>query len=423
MADEHAQLLETLQRLLHAPAADLPIALTYSADVLADALDADKVDAFLYDETRDSLVAVGTSTQPLSELQRRLGLDVLPVSNGGRSVEVYRTGETFRSGEVSTDAEELRGLREGLKIRSQIGLPLEVAGRRCGMVMIASLEPHRFTAADEAFARSAVGWLGSVAHRAELIEEIEHHAVAQGRRASAEELVTVLAHDLRNHLAPVVSRLYTLRQRAETDGRTDDFGEIGAALEGLADISNLMSDLLDVARIDSGLFALETEPVDLGRLAQEIAGHLSTADHEIVVKVMDAAVAACDPRRIRQCLHNVLTNALDHSPRGAPVHVLVSRTMGHEGVRVQLEIKDEGPGIPEELRPHIFERFRTAGGDKGGLGLGLYLAKQITLCHGGDLSAESGSGRGSRFLVTLPGHSQATPKRGPGSNVQGDPIR
>src|SRR5690242_1870463 len=116
--------LATLQKLLEIPAADLSTALTHACDALADATAADKVDAFLYDESRDSLVALGSSTQPLSHLQRRLGLDVLPLSNGGRVVYVFKTGETFRSDDLQNDPEELRGIKEGLRIQSKLGVPL-----------------------------------------------------------------------------------------------------------------------------------------------------------------------------------------------------------------------------------------------------------------------------------------------------------
>lgn len=153
--------LITLQRLLEIPAADIATALTHACNALADSLGADKVDAFLYEEPRDTLVAVGTSTQPLSNLQKSLGLDVLPVSNGGRVVQVYKTGEVFRTGNLLADPDELRGVKEGMKIQSQLGIPLVVGNQRRGMVMIASLQPDFFTEADETFARSAVQWVES----------------------------------------------------------------------------------------------------------------------------------------------------------------------------------------------------------------------------------------------------------------------
>src|SRR4051812_29427635 len=107
--------LETLERLLEIPSADLKAALTLACDAVAAALRADKVDAFLLDPTKNSLVAIGTSSQPLSELQRRAGLDVLPIANGGRVVHVFQTRAPFRTGRLTEDLSELKGVREVLK--------------------------------------------------------------------------------------------------------------------------------------------------------------------------------------------------------------------------------------------------------------------------------------------------------------------
>ncbi|HYZ89242.1 MAG TPA: GAF domain-containing protein, partial [Myxococcales bacterium] len=217
--------LATLERLLAIPSAELDTALTHACNAVADALHADKVDAFLYDESRDSLVAMGTSTQPLSSLQKKLGLDVLPISNGGRVVDVYKTGKTFLTGRLDLDEEELRGVRFGLKIKSKLGVPLDVGGRRHGMMMVASLQPEFFRGADAVFAEAVARWVAMIAERAELVQEITRNAVEQGRRAVAEELITVLAHDLRNYLSPIAARLQLLRNRALRDHREDDLRE------------------------------------------------------------------------------------------------------------------------------------------------------------------------------------------------------
>src|SRR5690242_6454416 len=124
-AGDHKRYLDTLQRLLEMPATDLKTALTQAADTLADVTGADKVDAFIFDPSRDSLVAVGTSTQPLSALERQLGLDVLPLSNGGRAVEVFRSGQPYRCGAVLADDGELRGVKEGLRVQSIVAVPLD----------------------------------------------------------------------------------------------------------------------------------------------------------------------------------------------------------------------------------------------------------------------------------------------------------
>jgi two-component system, OmpR family, sensor kinase len=399
--------LETLQDLLEAPAGDLKTALTHAADAIAAAMRADKVDAFLYDDRRDSLVAVGVSNQPLSNLQKSLGLDVLPVSNGGRVVQVYTTGKLFHTGNLLQDPEELRGVKEGLRIQSKVGIPLEIGGRRRGMIMVASLQPDYFTADDANFIRSAAHWVGVVAHRAELVEHIERNALEDGRRQVAEELITVLAHDLRNYLSPVVLRLYALRHRAQTDNRTADTEDANVALTGVTRLNGLLANLLDVARLDEGIFQMHLEPVDIGALVSEAAGVLATQEHQIIVKASQPVIVAADPMRIRQCVDNVLSNAIHHSPRGAAVSVFIDQEPREGGVCGKVEIVDEGPGIPDDVLPRLFDRFLTGRGGQGGVGLGLYIAKRIATAHRGDVVADRYPGKGARFTIRLPLFEQA----------------
>jgi len=365
-------------------------------------LHADKVDAFLYDDSRDCLVALGTSSTSLSTLQKKLGLDVLQVSNGGRVVSVYVTGKTYVSGHLTADPEELQGIKTGLKIESQIGVPLNVGGSRKGMMMIAALQRDFFQPSDVEFAESVAQWVGVVAHRAELVQEVTENAVEQGRRKVAEELVTVLAHDLRNYMSPIAARVHLLRARANSEKRKDDLRDADIALKGLERLNQLITDLLDVARLDQGIFQIDPQPVNLGELTREIAKAISTPEHELLVDVANDAVVSADPRRIRQCLENLAANAVQHSPDGAPVRVLVHTNRHDEKQWGVVEVHNEGPGIPDELMRQIFERF-VAGPGSRGLGLGLYLAKRIAVAHGGDLMVESPEAKGARFVLSLPG--------------------
>jgi two-component system, OmpR family, sensor kinase len=390
-----------LERLLAIPAADLGNALDHACTAVGEALHADKVDAFLYDDSRDSLVALGTSATPLSSLQKKLGLDVLPVSNGGRVVYVFQTGETYVTGRLCADPEELRGIKEAMKIQSQVGVPLQVGEQRQGMLMVASLEPDFFGPEDVEFTESVARWVGMVAHRAELTHEVTKNAAEQGRRKLAEELITVLAHDLKNFITPISARLHVLRIRAEHSQRSEDLQDAEHALGGVRRLAHLISDLLDTARLDQGIFQLEVEPVDLGQLTQEIARSLSTPDHELQVEVREETIVVADPHRIRQCLENVMSNAVQHSPHAAPVALTVHTQLKGGKLWGVVEIHNEGPGIPPDLLPQIFERF-VAGPGSRGLGLGLYLAKQIASSHEGDLLVESAPGEGARFWLRLP---------------------
>lgn len=399
------RLLEILEGMLRIPAGDLRTTLLHLADLVAAAMGADKVDAFLYDPDRDSLVAVGTSNQPLSALQRKLGLDVLPVSNGGRVVEVYRTGETFMTGHLEHDEKELRGVKEALKIRSKIGVPLELGEERRGMIMIASLQPEFFTAEDAQAAETIGRWAGIVAHRAELAEAIRNNATEQGRRAGAEELVTVLAHDLRNYLSPMRLRLEVLRERLQPSGQPEPLEDLDTLGRGLRRLEGLVSDILDVARLDRGMFELRAEPVDLAACVREVAATFSTPQQPVRLSVQQGVPIGVlgEQARLRQCLENLVANAVQKSPVNVPVTMTVMKEVQANGeARARVEVIDEGPGIPEEVLPHLFDRFAISRLREGGLGLGLYLAKRIAAAHGGELTAHSEPGKGARFTLKLP---------------------
>lgn len=391
--------IATLENLLSIPVADRALALVQVSDLVARALRADKVDAFLYDGTRDTLVAVGSSVQPLSTLQKKHGLDVLPVANGGRAVETYRTGVTYASGRVDEDVEELRGIKETLRVRSQIAVALDVAGSRRGVLLLASLEPDRWDGESVRFTEAVARWVGSVVRQAELVEQLEASAREAGRRLAAEELVTVLAHDLRHFIHPVDLGLQLLQRRAERDERPDDVRDVTRARRSLARLGALVNDILDVTRLERGILSVELRPVALVALVEELAAALSTPEHPVVAVARDEAVAQVDPARLRQCLENLVANAIAHSPRLAPVTITVSSA---EGRVARVDVDDRGPGVAPELLPHIFERYVTGAQTRRGLGLGLFLARQIAVLHGGDLTVEASPERGARFTLTVP---------------------
>jgi signal transduction histidine kinase len=277
-----------------------------------------------------------------------------------------------------------------------------VGGERRGVLLASDARPDAFTDEDLRLLEAAAHWVGLVAHRAELVERITQQAAEQGRQAAAEELVTVLAHDLRNHLTPIRSRLQLLEQRAVREGQERYAQDAQSALAGLRRLQRLMDDLLDVARLEQGLFTLSRAPTDLIALAQEAAAHFSTPVTEVVVRAsVDELCAEVDPDRVRQALDNLLSNATKHSPPGLPVRVEVGATHQADQDLVTITVSDQGPGIPPEVLPRLFTRF-AAGGATGGLGLGLYLAHAIATAHGGTLVAESVPGAGARFMLTLP---------------------
>jgi signal transduction histidine kinase len=399
------RLLATLERVLKIPTGDLKTTLIQASDLIAETLDADKVDVFLYDSTRESLNAICSSNQPLSALQRKLGLDVLPLANGGRVVWVYKTGQTFITGDLQADAEELRGVKQGLGIRSKIGVPFEIGGVRRGMVMVASLQSDHFTEADARFAESLVHWTALIAHRAELAEEIRRNSTQQSRRATADELVAVVAHDMRNYLTPIELRLQNLRTMIHSHSQSEVLlAQIEQVFNSVSQLRTLVSDLLDVARLDYGLFRVTPALLKLVELVRASAQALETPANTIDVRVQSAGeiLVLADATRIRQCVDNLIVNAVEQSPARGTVTVVISTETQHEGEYARVQVIDEGPGVAPEILPHIFERHSTSKGREGGLGLGLFLAKRIAEVHGGELSVDSTPGQGARFVLSLP---------------------
>ncbi|CAN91632.1 two-component sensor histidine kinase [Sorangium cellulosum So ce56] len=408
-SSKEGRLVSTLQRLLELPAADLRQSLNQASDLLAGALCADKIDIFLFDPSRNTLHALGTSKTPMGRLQRSLGLDIHPVANGGSIARVFTTGDPHITGHSEQEPGELPGLVNELGVRSHIAVRLAVDGERRGVVSAHSAAPEFFSDEDLRFLGAVAHWIGALTHRAELVEQVTSAALAQGRRQAAEELITVLAHDLRNHLTPLMGRLGLLRRRAELDGRVDDVRDADRATESVARLGQLISDLLDVGRIEQGLFEIAPAPMDLVSLARDIAVALGTPSVEIRVEGPRELVVVADRDRLRQAVENLVSNAIKHSPPGKGVLITLTSELIKGTEHAHVDVVDRGSGVPPEILPRIFDRFVTDG-YASGMGLGLYLASRIAAAHGATLAVSSPPGNGATFRLSLP--ASGPPARG-----------
>ncbi len=161
-------------------------------------------------------------------------------------------------------------------------------------------------------------------------------------------------------------------------------------------LSRLVDDLRTLALAESGALQLKRESTDLAALAREtVTGFGSRAEAagvRLETSLVESPPVEVDPLRVREVLSNLIFNALRYSPRGGSVQV------GYDGR--EISVTDEGPGIPPEDLPHVFERFYKSG-DSGGMGLGLSIAKALIEAHGGEIRAESQPGRGAKISFTL----------------------
>ena len=165
------RLWPTLERLLALDAMELTSALDQAADIVAEALGADKVDAFVHEAETESLVALGTSDTPMGHRQHAIGLHRLALANGGRAADVFRSGRNHLDGNVDADPDELEGIKIGLGVRSAMLCPIEVAGERRGVLSAVSARPEDFSDDDMVLFGAMARWLALVMHRAELVDQ------------------------------------------------------------------------------------------------------------------------------------------------------------------------------------------------------------------------------------------------------------
>ncbi|MEO8671809.1 MAG: PAS domain S-box protein [Tahibacter sp.] len=254
----------------------------------------------------------------------------------------------------------------------------------------------------------------------DLTERRKIHALEdEGRRITT--FIAMLAHELRNPLAPIVSAL-SVMQMEQMESRSLRMAR-DVLVRQLDQMIRLVNDLLDVGRITSGKIQIERKPMDLsGALheAIEVAGPLMRAKSQTLTLKDSSAAAwvAGDRARIVQIFGNLLSNAAKFTPEGGRINVAVS---AHDD-RVEVSVKDNGPGIPPAQLKNVFNLFVQGEQDlarsKGGLGLGLSLVHQLVKLHGGDVTAYSvgQAGMGSEFVITLPAIPSPDANPGPASS-------
>src|SRR5207245_10414525 len=201
---------------------EVKVALDHALSLIAEVLDDDKVALFFHDSASSTLVALGTSNTPMGRKQHTIALDRLPLANGGRTVEVFLTGTSYLTHHADQDPEELMGVKVRLDVKSEIAAAFEVKTLRRGVLLAVSSTPEFFSEQDLHFLEAIAKWMGIVIQRAELIERMKHEAVEQGRRLATEEVVTIMAHDLRSYLSPLKGRIELLERRACQAGREQD---------------------------------------------------------------------------------------------------------------------------------------------------------------------------------------------------------
>jgi two-component system sensor histidine kinase KdpD len=372
-------------------------------DARAEAHRHDEVTRHLY-QLSDALIA----RQGLADL---LGVvaETIRANFGARWVTVLlpepdELVQVASAGEPLTDAErsylspapgraESLSRSEGTELFTRIALSAN--GRPVGLVVLAGevLDAHDrdllHTFANQAALAIERAQLQEQALRADLLEEVD-----VWRRA----LMGAVSHDLRTPLASVKTAVSTLRTEIELGA--GDRAELLALIEEQSDrLARLVTNLLDMTRIEAGTLELRRESAAVGDLVAEAVLALGTSPGLSSLQTDipgDLPLVDVDPLVMVQVLANLIDNALVHSPPGTAVEVIAAAE--HAGVR--LSVRDHGPGVPEAERERVFQMFNRRSG-AGRAGLGLTIAKTFIEAHGQRIALESPADGGALFVVTM----------------------
>lgn len=223
-----------------------------------------------------------------------------------------------------------------------------------------------------------------------------------------DEFISVASHELKTPITSLKMQLQMLRHKTKPEQNLMPPAEklassLDTSLRQVNRLTALVEDLLDVARAQARKLNFCFERVDLAHLAQEVvqrhAIEIEAAGSSVVFECHEPVWARVDPFRLDQVLVNLLSNALKYAP-GKPIHIRVEEKNGV----ARISVRDEGEGIPAAQRDKVFDRFVRAGNARNinGLGLGLFITKQIIEGHRGEIRVETGEGGGAQFVLEIP---------------------
>ncbi len=282
-----------------------------------------------------------------------------------------------------------------------VRVPLEARGRVLGAITCFGFDTREaYTPIDQALAEELGRRCGLAIDNARL------HAEAQRATHLRDEFLSVAAHELKTPMT-------TLRGYAQLLGRSLGEGQIpplGLLQRGVEAIDwqseklvRLTEQLLDISRIEAGKLQISEQPAELVELLRGIVDAVqeTTQRHTLALIAPETCLATVDPMRLEQVVANLVDNAVKYSPNGGAIEVVLSQPGPST---IEMVVRDWGLGIPAERRANLFDRFYQAHGEGnfGGLGLGLYVSRQIVELHGGTIDADFPISGGSRFVVSLP---------------------
>ena len=273
-------------------------------------------------------------------------------------------------------------------IKSLLGVPLIVRDEVIGVLHVGSLTPRTFTTADADLLQLVAERLAVAIERAQLHEEV---VLLDQLKLN---FVAIASHELRTPAASVYGVLATLYERGDQLSESTRRELLQVGYEHGERLRRLIEQLLDLSRLDAHAINVSPKPLVLQSVLIEIAAGAIPGDTPVEIRVPPDVAVVADPLVLERVLSNILVNAARY---GEPP-ILVAAEQRDRHIRIAVE--DQGPGVPKDLQPRLFERF-ARGDDARGSGLGLAIARAYARAHGGDLVYTPGQ-HGARFELIVP---------------------
>jgi signal transduction histidine kinase len=313
------------------------------------------------------------------------------------AVEAFELGQTILRQEDAGPSVEGRERR-----RDYLGLPLLVGGRCVGSLVFGRFGGPAYPPEHIRLAEFVAWHVGQLLENRRLARRIATLEAQRELTRMQDEFISTISHELRTPLGFIKGYVTTL-MREDTTWDEEKRAEFLQIIDDESDrLRELIDNLLDSSRLESGSLSMTLEPARLGPILRGSVQRIQSAHPDLPVTLVipdDLPIQRIDSTRIAQVVDNFLNNAQKYA---AGSHVTVKATIRDDHVLV--EVIDEGPGIDPEHTPHLFERFYRVPQQTSqrGTGLGLYICRKIIEAHSGEIGVESKPGQGTRFYFCLP---------------------
>lgn len=314
----------------------------------------------------------------------------------------------IRSDDITKDPrygknDPYHGMPKGhLPVVSYLAVPvISRTGEVIGGLFLGHKERAKFTEREERIVAGLAGQIAIAMDNARLFQKVHESVLLR------DEFLSISSHELKTPLTSLKMQLQLFSHILKHDKGPVPEERVKKIVEvserQVSRLNSLVEDLLDVSRIQSGKLSLNKEEVDLSELVREIADRyaplMRQSNCTLEYHTPPSLLAAVDRIRFEQILINLISNAMKYAP-GSHVNIHLSESAGE----VCFKVKDNGPGIPEDFQEKIFDRFeRAVSAREGkGLGLGLYIVRQIVEAHAGTIRLQSETGKGAEFTICFP---------------------